>query len=518
MTKATKKWTVLPLVRRFLQGEGFLFLSDFLSRNIVCIRCKLTILTLALIALITTGSSFVALQIIHQELLDSLVKRGASIALSAAIPAGFSILTEDRLALDNLAAKIEALQEDIVYFAILDNTGHTLAHNKLSETGSLFATATGSPLRRGSGFTMHRVKWNNLSCYEFQAPIQFANNHVGSIIVGIDSVTLLNAEQAARQKIFFISLAVLVFGSICTFMLSKLLTTPIHRLASGVSQITGGNYHVEVKVTSRDELGELTHSFNEMSRVIMSQKDSLEGYASNLEDSYFATIRILAAALDARDNYTLGHSARVAQLSLLIGHRLGLAPGDLKDLEMACFLHDIGKIHVPDHIINKPARLTPEEFQVIKKHPEQGADILRLAESLHKYIPAVLHHHEWYNGEGYPHGLQGDGIPRHAQIVKIADTYDAMTSSRPYRTGCSREEAAAEMLKFSGSQFNPDLVDLFLAALGDYEDDVALFSLGGIHEKHDFLYTHPSAGGADPDSLRFVASEGAGTAVERADG
>ncbi len=510
MANAINKLGVPPLSRCFSKGEGFLFLSDFLNRKIVCIRCKLTILTLGMVALITTGSSFVAIQIIHQELLDSLVKRGGSIALSAAIPAGFSILTEDRLALDNLAAKIQALQEDIVYLAVLDNKGNTLAHNKLSETGSLFATATGDPLRQGAGFTMHLVKRNSLSCYEFQAPIQFANNHVGSIIVGLDAATLLHGEQAARRKIFLISLAVLVFGSGCTFMLSKLLTTPIKRLASGVSQITAGNYHVEVKVTSRDELGELTRSFNEMSRVIMSQKDRLEGYAGNLEESYFATIRILAAALDARDNYTLGHSARVAQLSLLIGHRLGLASDELKDLEMACFLHDIGKIHVPDHIINKPERLTPEEFQVIKKHPEQGADILRLAESLHKYIPAVLHHHEWYNGEGYPHGLQGDGIPTHAQIVKIADTYDAMTSSRPYRAGCSREEAAAEMLKFSGSQFSPDLVDLFLAALGDYEDDVALFSLGGIHEKHDFLYTHHSSDDGDPDRLRGAESQGAG--------
>ncbi|NIQ10409.1 MAG: HD domain-containing protein, partial [Gammaproteobacteria bacterium] len=109
-----------------------------------------------------------------------------------------------------------------------------------------------------------------------------------------------------------------------------------------------------------------------------------------------STIKILAAALDARDNYTLGHSARVARLSLLIGQRLGLNEDELKELEMACFLHDIGKIHIPDVIINKPIPLNQEEVQVIKKHPEQGAAILRLADSLHKYIPAILHHHEWY--------------------------------------------------------------------------------------------------------------------------
>ncbi|MBU0681704.1 MAG: HD domain-containing protein [Proteobacteria bacterium] len=505
MTKATNKLPLPPEGKRFLKRKGLSFPSIPLNRKIVSIRTKLTILTLIMVAMITTGSSIVAMQIIQRELLDSLVKRGASIALSAAIPAGFSILTEDSLALDNLAAKIEASDEDIVYLAILDNNGITLAHSKLSETGTLFETATGDPLKQGPDFTMHLVARNGLESYEFQTPIQFADNHVGSIIVGIDSATLLAAKESARHRISLISLAVLAFGALCTFMLSKLITKPIERLASGVSQITAGNYHIEVKVTSRDELGELTRSFNEMSRVIMSQKESLEGYASNLEESYLSTIRILAAALDARDNYTLGHSARVAQLSLLIGHRLSFAIEELQELEMACFLHDIGKIHVPDVIIHKAGPLSAEESLVIKKHPLQGAEILDLAESLHKCIPAVLHHHEWYNGEGYPYGLQGEEIHIHAQIVTIADSYDAMTSSRPYRKGCSRDEAIAEITKFRGIQFNPDLVDIFLVALGDYEDDLDLFSSGGIHEKHDFLYTHSSAVSGNADSLRCSA-------------
>lgn len=502
MTKATNKLTLPPQNKRFSKRKGLPFLPDVFNRKIVSIRWKLTFLTLIMIALITTGSSIVAIQIIHRELLDSLVKRGASIALSAAIPAGFSILTEDSLALDNLAAKIGASEEDIVYLAILDNTGITLAHSKLSETGSLFKTATGDPLQHGPDFTMHMVNRNGLSSYEFQTPIQFADNHVGSIIVGIDTATLLTANESAHQKITLISLVVLAVGSLCTFMLSKLITKPIERLASGVSQITAGNYHIEVKVSSNDELGELTRSFNEMSRVIMSQKDSLQSYASNLEESYLSTIRILAATLDARDNYTLGHSARVAQLSILIGHRLGFATEELKDLEMACFLHDIGKIHVPDIIIQKPGALTEEESQVIKKHPVQGAEILNLAQSLHKCLPAVLHHHEWYNGQGYPQGLKGEEIHIHAQIVTIADSYDAMTSSRPYRKGCSRDEAIAEISKFRGIQFNPDLVDIFLIALSDYEDDLDLFSSGGIHENHDFLYTHSSFDNDNADSLR----------------
>ena len=161
---------------------------------------------------------------------------------------------------------------------------------------------------------------------------------------------------------------------------------------------------------------------------------------------------------------------------------------------------------VPDVIINKPIPLNQEEAMIIRKHPEQGAEILYLAESLHKYIPAVLHHHEWYNGKGYPHGLQGEEIHIYAQIVAIADTYDAMTSSRPYRKGCTRDEATAEIMKFRGLQFNPELTDIFLVALNDYKDDQDLFSPGGANETHHFFYTHNSSVVNNADSLRDAAA------------
>ncbi|MGK2905381.1 MAG: HD domain-containing phosphohydrolase [Desulfuromonadales bacterium] len=506
MTQGTDKLPLSPFGKRTSIPEDHPVRPGGPKRKVVSIRLKLTILTLAMIALITTGSSMVAIQGMDRELLDSLVKRGESIALSAAIPAGYSILTGDRLALDNLAAKIVASQEDLVYLAILDNDSNILAHNKLAETGSLFETAAGAPLEHGPDFTMHRIDREGLASYEFRAPIQFAENQVGSIIVAIDAATLQAAKDLARRRILLISLTVLAFGALCTFILSRLITAPIERLAAGVSQITSGNYRVAVKVSSRDELGELTRSFNEMSRMIMSQQENLGGYASNLEEAYISTIRILAAALDARDNYTLGHSARVARLSILIGQGRGLTAEMLKELEMACFLHDIGKIHVPDVIINKPFPLNLQESRIIKQHPQQGADILHLAESLHKYIPVVLHHHEWYNGKGYPHGLQGNEIHIYAQIVSIADTYDAMTSSRPYRKGCSKDEAAAEIKRFRGIQFNPELTDIFLVALKDYEDDQALSSIGVPYETQHFLYNHSSSVDGYAHGLRDAAA------------
>lgn len=506
MIKTAEKITLPSPGKRPVKRADLPSRPDRFRQKVVSIRVKLTILTLILIALITTGSSIVAIQSMDRDLLDSLVKRGHSIALSAAIPAGYSILAGDQLALDNLADKIEESQEDIVYLAILDHNRSVLAHNKLTETGSLFEAAHGEPLQQGAGFTMHLVKRDGRTCYEFLVPIQFTGNQVGSIVVGIDTASLQAAKQTARLRTLLISLAVLVIGALCTFLLSKMVTAPIERLAAGVSQITTGNYAVDIQITSKDELGELTRNFNEMSRVIMSQRERLEGYAGNLEESYISTIRILATALDARDNYTLGHSARVARLSLLTGRQLGMSAEELKELEMACFLHDVGKIHVPDVIINKPVPLNDQEFRVIRMHPEQGAEILRLAESLHKYIPVVLHHHEWYNGEGYPYGLQGEEIHIYAQIVAIADTYDAMTSSRPYRQGCTRDEAIEEIIRFRGSQFNPQLTDFFLVALNDYDEDQDVFSSGGLHATQHFLSAHSSNNDSNVHLLRNPAA------------
>ncbi|NIQ10408.1 MAG: hypothetical protein GWO23_12450, partial [Gammaproteobacteria bacterium] len=186
-----------------------------------------------------------------QELLNNLAKRGASIALSAAIPAGYSILAEDRLALDNLAAKIQASQDDITYLAILDNDGNILAHNKLTETGMAFDAIKGSPMLNTPDYSMQQVSRDGLASYEFKSPIEFAENRVGQIVVGIDAQRLHAAKESARRRILLISLAVLAIGSLGAFMLSKLFTAPIERLAAGVSEITAGNHQVEVKVTSK---------------------------------------------------------------------------------------------------------------------------------------------------------------------------------------------------------------------------------------------------------------------------
>jgi HD-GYP domain-containing protein (c-di-GMP phosphodiesterase class II) len=444
------------------------------------IRLKLILMTLGLIGMTTLGSSLVILSIMDDVLLRSLIQRGSSIALNATTPAGFSALANDQLGLDNLVAKINDAQPDVAYMVIIDNQGVVLAHNRLTATGGLFAPANGILVDSGRDWQAQKVTRDGIFCYEFEATIRFADQKVGKVILGLKPDSLVAAQKKARQKTVWIAILAMSFGVAGTLVSANLLTAPIKRLATGVTQVKTGAGRVEIAITSRDELGQLTSSFNEMSRVILSQKESLKTYAHTLEESYTAMVRILAAALDARDKYTLGHSARVAWLSILIGKKLGLGESELKDLEMSCFLHDIGKIRVPDVILAKKAPLNDEEYVLIKQHPIHGAEILGLAKVLHKYIPAVLHHHEWHNGQGYPNGLQGEEIHLYAQIVAIADCYDAMTSSRPYRKGRSKSAAIKELRKASGTQFSPELVEIFLGAIKDFDQVEEISFIGEV--------------------------------------
>jgi len=470
----------LPARRGFWRERLLPALNSWFEKRPGGIRFKLAVVTLALIALITTGFSVVVTRILDGALLQSLIQRGGSLAIVATTPAGYSILSGDRLALDNLAAKITDAQDDVVYLAILDNEGTVLAHNRLEAAGGRFARLPGSELTASDDFSLREVSREGRSAFEFEAPIRFADRQVGTVVVGLDTEAYRAAKSSARIRMLWISLLALGIGLGGTLLLATRFTSPIKRLAGGVSRIRAGDYDVQVEITSRDELGVLTNSFNVMARTIRAQKERLEGSARDLEEAYVSTVRILAAALDARDNYTLGHSARVATLSLSVGRRLGLKENELKDLEMACFLHDIGKIRVPDLVLNKPAPLDAEEARLIRQHPEQGAEIISLAESLRKYVPVVRHHHEWYDGSGYPGGLKGEEIPLFAQIVAIADCYDAMTTSRPYRPGRSPEEAIAEIRAFRGRQFAPRLADLFIEGLWDEVEGELSFIRGAI--------------------------------------
>jgi len=186
---------------------------------------------------------------------------------------------------------------------------------------------------------------------------------------------------------------------------------------------------------------------------------------AELERAYVETVRALASAIDARDPYTGGHVDRVAAYSTVLGREVGWDEDDLRVLEVGALLHDIGKIAVADAILRKNGPLDDAEWLQMRKHPVLGADLVGGLPSLGRARPAVLHHHERYDGRGYPAGLAGEDIPAIARVVTIADAFDAMLTDRPYRKGLPLEVATEELERCSGSQFDPAFTAAFLEAI-----------------------------------------------------
>ena len=207
---------------------------------------------------------------------------------------------------------------------------------------------------------------------------------------------------------------------------------------------------------------------NEIKKINAELKNTNE----MLEKAYLESIQTLRYTVEAKDTYTRGHSDRVSEYSVLIGKHAGLSDNDLKNLQIGGLFHDVGKIGVPDAILQKESKLTDDEYSEIKNHPSIGAHILSTATIFKDMIPIVKHHHEKYDGTGYPGKLAGENIPYLARIAAIADSFDAMTSRRTYRDSLPIETVISEFRRCKGTQFDPKLTDLFLDILENHFDEI----------------------------------------------
>ncbi len=286
--------------------------------------------------------------------------------------------------------------------------------------------------------------------------LQIRNQVVGLYSVGLPTSFIFSAGNATRTQVIILfgigMAAVLSVG----FYLTHRLTAPILRLVRTAREVAAGDLTARSGVRSRDEIGVLASSFDEMT--------------ARLQRQHLATIKALTSAIDARDPYTLGHSIRVGQLSVMLGREMAIEEKMLARLEVGGYLHDIGKIGIRDAVLLKPGRLTDEERRTIEEHPRIGLDILQPVDLPLEVIEFVASHHERLDGSGYPNGLRGGQVPVVARIGAVADMYDAVTTHRPYRVPMAPDEALALLQSEAGRFLDPRVVNALSAVLREWED------------------------------------------------
>ena len=325
-------------------------------------------------------------------------------------------------------------------------------------------------------------------------------------LVGISPVNLTALLSPIQNRTLLVGLISLIISYLLGTVLSKQLTQPAEEMMNAIQQASEGNYNVKAQIQSNDEFQVLGDHFNSMiqkteqliqernlhvntltdkNREITRQQQEIMQYSEEtialndeltqligeIRKNYLSTVRVLANAIEASDEYTRGHCDRVSDISMSIARRMDLPLTDLNNLEFACMLHDIGKIGIPGDVLNKSGKLSPDEYELIKKHPAIGYEILKGVDFLENCNEILIQHHERYDGYGYPNRLSGENIQIAARILTVSDAYDAMTSNRPYRKMPMEQTVAmAELIKGKGSQFDAHVVNVFIEMLLETPD------------------------------------------------
>ncbi len=272
-----------------------------------------------------------------------------------------------------------------------------------------------------------------------------------------------SVDRMVRDTLIW-SAAALAGALLLGILFARRLSDPIARLADSTRAISEGQYGSTVPVAGTAEMAELSESFNRMSASISVAFDQVQRAARENHELFLSSIRALAEAIDAKDPYTRGHSERVATYAAAVAKQMGLPAEEVERIRLSGLLHDVGKIGVEDRIIRKPTALTEEEFEIMKTHPVKGAAIMSAIPQLADVIPGMRHHHEKWAGGGYPDGLTGEEIPVQARIVTVADTFDAMTTTRPYQKAMEIDFVVERIKQFSGVRFEPSVVSAFVRA------------------------------------------------------
>ncbi|MFZ1142016.1 MAG: HD domain-containing phosphohydrolase [Candidatus Sulfotelmatobacter sp.] len=284
---------------------------------------------------------------------------------------------------------------------------------------------------------------------------------------------VIEMQSTARK----LALAAVFLSILVSIFAARRITNPLQVLTQSSRALARGDFSQRVNLLSSTEIGELAHTFNTMSDELERFVADLKRAAEENRELFMGSIQMLAGAVDEKDPYTRGHSDRVTRYSLLVAKEMNLSDAFMETLRISAQLHDVGKIGIEDHILKKPGALTEEEFEVMKTHTTKGANILRPVTQLAEMLPGIELHHEALDGRGYPYGLQGDQIPLLARVIAVADTFDALTTNRPYQQAHTPEQALQIIKNLAGKRLDPQAVQALLAVYARGEIKIQRFTI-----------------------------------------
>jgi len=375
-----------------------------------------------------------------------------------------------------------ALDEEGIVFASTD-PDHARPGERVrgSEIVQRFLTSPRSGARKSTPFEVDR----NGEPDRYIGTYEQTRQGWGIFVQARDEDIYWTVREMVRSTRMW-ELVLLGIAGLAAIFLARTLSNPINNLAAASRALAQGDFSTRVEVRSKNEIGELAYTFNRMAAEIESHIRYLKAAFEENNELFLGTILAMAQAIDAKDPYTRGHSVRVNRYSMIISRKLGLSDENLRDIHVSSLLHDVGKIGIDDAILRKTGRLTHEEFEIIKTHPVLGATIMAPIHQMEKIIPGLRYHHERADGSGYPIGLVGEKIPMMARIIAVADTFDAITTNRPYQKCMTFEQGRARINELCGRYLDARVVDAFNRA---YEQD--LFQPGEGDEEVEALPAPP---------------------------
>lgn len=414
------------------------------------LRTQVAAVTLLLVLGALLATAYSVQGELRQSLIGEVELRGLTNARHLASLAGDYLLSDDHLALANLAQGGRE-GDDVAYVRIVDSKGLLRASSPRATLevpfyppGELQALSTQDRL-------VQRYDDGRQWVEDVMVPVMVGRQRVGLVELGMDEAVVDTAVQRALQRLVWVGMVVLGVSLLLTLASAVLLARPLENLTHAVKALGGGLLQSRVRASGPVELKALGDSFNQM--------------ADRLQDAVKGSIQALARALAEHDQVAPGHAERVSKLGARTARLLGLDPEQVELIRLAGQLIDIGHMGMPAPLLHKIEPLTDEELRRLRSHPQVGVRIIEPLAALKPVTPLLMHHHERFDGRGYPLGLKGEAIPLGARILAVADAFDAMLSEKRHRKARSQGEAVRELERCAGQQFDPKVVKAFIQQL-----------------------------------------------------